>query len=195
MMSGSSEFLTRSSTLNRTGYGLSPSVCPRAGRAGGGVYPGRGRIMRRILRRYAASIIAGTVIVLALAFVLIQTDFNPPRYMAWMFTERLTGGRYRTARRRQWKAPMRSQPSQVSSGRWSGMVATSLWWIGSALFSVAPPSIPLHSERLPELDAANQLRQQLRFLPNPPSVIIRAAPGQLGRRYGPAGVAGSKNGV
>ena len=41
--------------------------------------------MRRILNRYKWNIAAWTVVVLAVAFVLVQTDLNPPRYLWWVF--------------------------------------------------------------------------------------------------------------
>ena len=55
-----------------------------------------------ILNRYRWNIAAWTVVVLAVAFVLVQTDYNPPRYLSWVFAEQLTGGSYHRVPCKKW---------------------------------------------------------------------------------------------
>ena len=58
--------------------------------------------MLHILNRYKWNIAGWTVVVLAVAFVFVQTDYNPPRYLLWVFTERLTGESYHKLPCRKW---------------------------------------------------------------------------------------------
>ena len=58
--------------------------------------------MGGFLKRNRGKIAAGTVVGLVAAFGLVRTDFNPPRYMYWVFMDRLTAGSYHKLPCRKW---------------------------------------------------------------------------------------------
>ena len=59
-------------------------------------------LMRSFLKRSIANIVRWAVVLLVVAFVLVQTDCNPPRYMYWVFMDTIRAGSFHKLPCRKW---------------------------------------------------------------------------------------------